>query len=98
MMAPAIPNPMFFTGRKGRGGTNLMTKATMKRPAAQAVKETRLFINNEWVEPKDGGTFDTFNPATGEVLAKVAAASAADVDRAVKAGRAALESGPWARM
>jgi aldehyde dehydrogenase (NAD+) len=72
--------------------------AVLKRPAPPAVKETRLFINNQWVEPSDGGTFDTYNPATGEVLAKVAAATAKDVDKAVKAARTALESGPWATM
>jgi aldehyde dehydrogenase (NAD+) len=72
-------------------------QATLKRPAAPAIRETRLFINNEWVD-STGGTFETYNPATGEVLAKVAQGSAADVDRAVKAARTALESGPWARM
>src|SRR5437763_13277679 len=75
-----------------------MAQAVKKRPAAPAVKQTRLFINNEWVDPVEGGTFDTYNPATGEVLAKVAAASARDVDRAVRAARAALESGPWKTM
>jgi aldehyde dehydrogenase (NAD+) len=75
-----------------------MAPATMKRATAPTARETRLFINNEFVEPSDGGTFETFNPATGEVLAKVAAASAADVDRAVKAARAALETGPWGKM
>jgi aldehyde dehydrogenase (NAD+) len=72
-----------------------MAQATLKRPSAPAVRETRLFINNEWVDPVQGGTFDTYNPATGEVIAKVAAAGPADVDRAVKAARRALESGPW---
>jgi aldehyde dehydrogenase (NAD+) len=76
-----------------------MAQAAAKRQSAKpAIRETRLFINNQWVDPVQGGTFDTFNPATGEVIAKVAAASAADVDRAVKAARTALETGPWARM
>ncbi len=75
-----------------------MTTATMKRATAPAVRETRLFINNEFVEATGGGTFETFNPSTGDVLAKVSAATAADVDRAVKAARAALEKGPWAKM
>jgi aldehyde dehydrogenase (NAD+) len=76
-----------------------MAQATQKRQAAPAVRETRLFINNQWVDPAGGGgTFDTYNPATGEVIAKVAAAGPADVDRAVKAARAALESKPWATM
>src|SRR5215470_7944647 len=71
--------------------------ATMKR-TAPAVKLTKLLIDNQWVDPVDGGSFDTYNPATGEVLAKVAAASAKDVDKAVRAARRALESGPWATM
>ena len=75
-----------------------MAQATLKRPAAPAVKETRLFINNEWVEPAEGKHFDAINPATGEVIVKVAAATAPDVDRAVKAARRALESGPWGKM
>jgi aldehyde dehydrogenase (NAD+) len=75
-----------------------MATATQKRQAGQKVRETRLFINNEFVDPKEGKTFDTFNPATGEVIAKVAEAGAADVDRAVKAARTALESGTWAKM
>src|SRR5262245_42475690 len=75
-----------------------MTTATKKRPTAPAITLTKLFINNEFVDPVQGKTFDTFNPATGEVIAKVAEAGPADVDRAVKAARAALESGPWAKM
>src|SRR5205823_5754671 len=46
----------------------------------------------------EGSHFDTVNPATGAVLASVAAGTAADVDRAVKAARQALEAGPWAAM
>ncbi len=46
------------------------------------------YINGEWT--KIGPSFDTKNPATGEVIAKVGQADAADVDRAVKAARAAL--------
>jgi len=75
-----------------------MAQATLKRPAPPAVKETRLFINNEWVEPAEGKHFDAINPATGEVIVKVAAATAPDVDKAVKAARRALETGPWSKM
>lgn len=69
-----------------------------KRPAPPAVRLTKLLINNQWVDPSDGGTFDTCNPATGKVLAKVGAATAKDVDKAVKAARKALDSGPWGKM
>ena len=50
----------------------------------------QLFINNEWVLPHSGKTFETLNPATGEPLAAVALADAADVDAAVTAARQAF--------
>jgi aldehyde dehydrogenase (NAD+) len=58
----------------------------------------RLLINNEWIEGEKH--FDTSNPATGEVLTQIAAASAANVDRAVQSARRAFEdrSGPWRKM
>ena len=55
------------------------------------------WIAGSRVDPSDGGTFSTFNPADGTVLAEVAHGGAADVDRAVSAAREAL-SGPWARL
>ena len=56
-----------------------------------------LFIDGEFVDPADGASFKTVNPATEEVLADVAEAGAADVDRAVAAARAAYD-GVWGRM
>ena len=58
----------------------------------------RLFINNEWVDPRSGKTVQVFDPATGREIGRVADAGREDVDRAVTAARAALESGPWAAM
>ena len=75
-----------------------MATATLPRPAAPTVRQTRLLIDNQWVDPVEGATFDTYNPATGDVVARVAAATATDVDRAVRAARRALEAGPWGRM
>src|ERR1700734_1546154 len=57
---------------------------------------TKLLIGGEWVEAADGSTFETTNPATGEVLMTCASGQAADVDRAVRAARRAFE-GPWSR-
>ena len=54
----------------------------------------RLLINGEWVEAENGATFATYNPATGEKLADVADASAADIEKAVQAARAAQPA--WA--
>ena len=57
--------------------------------------EYGLLIGGEWVAAEGGKTTETRNPATGEVLARVAAACADDVDRAVKAARAAFDG--WSK-
>lgn len=57
----------------------------------------KLLIGGDWVDAADGGTFETIDPGTGQVLTTVAHGKAADVDRAVRAARAALD-GPWSRM
>lgn len=60
---------------------------------------TGLFINNEWVKSSDGKTFNTVNPATGEVIAEVQQGGKADIDKAVKAARNAFKLGsPWRKM
>jgi len=54
-----------------------------------------LIIDGARVPASDGGTFEVFDPSTGEVLATVAKATTADVGRAVHAARAALDSKAW---
>src|SRR5260221_140334 len=75
-----------------------MAQATLERPSSPPIGDTRLWIDNEYVDPIEGGTFETYNPANGFVLANVAAGTAADIDRAVKVARRALESRPWSTM
>ena len=58
--------------------------------------QTQLFINNEFVDALDGGTFDVLNPFDNSLLCKVSEAKPADVDRAVAAARAAFPK--WAAM
>jgi 4-(gamma-glutamylamino)butanal dehydrogenase len=58
---------------------------------------SRAFIDGVFVDAADGDEFDTLNPATGQVLARVARGRGADVDRAVAAARRAFESGSWSR-
>lgn len=58
----------------------------------------RLWIGNEWADAEGGHTFETVNPATEEVIAEVAEARAAEIDRAVAAARAAFRDGGWRRM
>src|SRR6476646_4508384 len=61
-------------------------------------KNRKMLINGQWVEAASGKTFPTYNPATGEVLARVAEGDREDIDRAVKAALAAFETGPWSKM
>ncbi|MGV3571382.1 MAG: phenylacetaldehyde dehydrogenase StyD [Ramlibacter sp.] len=63
-------------------------------PVAHPIRD-RMMINGEWSAASSGATFDVFNPATGEVIAKVPEATEADIDRAVKAARAALVAPAW---
>src|SRR5437016_92950 len=76
-------------------------------PAPEDSKESRAwldtrqrrfghFIGGEWRAPVEGKYFETADPSTGEKLADVAQGSAADVDAAVRAARAALAS--WQRL
>ena len=62
------------------------------------VQPAKLIINGQAVDAASGETFTTYNPATEEPICAVAKAGPEDVDRAVKAARAAFESGPWPRM
>jgi aldehyde dehydrogenase (NAD+) len=78
-----------------------MTTATAsapKRSATPKISQTKLLIDGQFVDPADGKSFETVNPATGEPIASVAEAGAKDVDRAVKSARKALDIGPWSKM
>jgi acyl-CoA reductase-like NAD-dependent aldehyde dehydrogenase len=59
--------------------------------------KSQLFIDGQFVDAVDGGTFQTANPATSEAIAEVAEAKEADVDQAVRAAVGALH-GPWGAM
>ncbi|MEX1005891.1 MAG: aldehyde dehydrogenase family protein [Acidimicrobiia bacterium] len=61
-----------------------------------SVPHRRLFIGGGFVEATSGETFETVNPATGEVIAVIDHAGDEDVDRAVRAARDAFAH--WAGM
>jgi aldehyde dehydrogenase (NAD+) len=67
------------------------TSAFLKQPK-------QLLIGGEWVDAANGETFETVNPATGQVLVRVAAAGVEDVNRAVDAARKAFESNVWSGL
>jgi gamma-glutamyl-gamma-aminobutyraldehyde dehydrogenase/4-guanidinobutyraldehyde dehydrogenase/NAD-dependent aldehyde dehydrogenase len=63
--------------------------------ADKTVPETRLFIDGAFTDATSGDVLPSVSPRDGTVLAEVQAASAEDVDRAVRSARAAFEDGRW---
>lgn len=63
-----------------------------------STRTRKMLIDGKWVEAASGKTFTTYDPATEQPLAEVAAGDKEDVDRAVRAARRAFEGGPWRRM
>jgi acyl-CoA reductase-like NAD-dependent aldehyde dehydrogenase len=59
---------------------------------------TQAFIDGRYLDAASGATFDTINPATGKLLARVAAGDEEDINRAVGAARAAFRKGSWADL
>ena len=79
-----------------------MDAATAQDQLGKAAKsflagEHQLLIDGKSRDAKSGKRFDVFDPATGQAVAAVAEADAADVDEAVKAARRAFEIGPWSK-
>ncbi|MBX7150915.1 aldehyde dehydrogenase family protein [bacterium] len=62
------------------------------------IKNTKLFINNAFSDSANGKTFSTINPANEKVIAQIAEADKADVDKAVTSARNAFaDGGKWAK-
>jgi len=72
-----------------------MTKADWRAAADKLTFRNLAFIDGVFSPAQSGQTFPTVNPATGAVITEIAACDADDVDRAVKAARAAFEDGRW---
>ena len=68
---------------------------SMPLPGAGVAKG--VFIDNRWAPAASGRTLPVIAPAEGLVFTAIAAGGAEDVDRAVAAGRTALEGGAWGR-
>jgi len=66
-------------------------------PATRALLERpfKMLIDGEWVEAREAGSIDVFNPADGAVIATIPAGEAIDVDAAVGAARQAFEERRW---
>jgi aldehyde dehydrogenase len=77
------------------GGFNNMSIAIAQKTSTVFQEEYGHFIDGRWEAGASGETITQFNPATGEALSRIQAGSPPDVDRAVRAARAAFPS--WSR-
>ena len=77
---------------------SLLTRDEYKAIAATLTLPTQAFIDGSFRPAISGKTFTTTNPATGEVLAQIAACGPEDVDFAVAKARDAFEDGRWSRL
>src|SRR5439155_7040215 len=75
-----------------------VVRKTVARKLPVKVRQTRMLIDGKWIDSVSGRTFETINPATGEVIAHVAEGEKPDVDKAVRAARKAFEKGSWRKM
>ncbi|MHA3050558.1 aldehyde dehydrogenase family protein [Acinetobacter sp. ANC 4639] len=58
----------------------------------------QLYINGQWLSPKNGQTFSSIDPSNEQEIAQVAAASVEDAELAVQAARQAFDQTDWANQ
>lgn len=82
----------------GPQGEHVQDLGFWQQRAAQQTFIDQALIGGRRVSAQSGTTFDAINPATNQLLARVAACGEVEVDLAVASARRAFEQGPWARM
>ena len=75
-----------------------LDRAAVQDAVAKLRFRTQAFIDGEFRPAASGATLPSYNPANGRKIADIAACDAADVEAAVKAARAAFESGVWSGL
>lgn len=78
--------------------SDLLTTEEYKAIAAGLDLPTQAFVDGSFRPARSGRTFDSVNPATGALLAKLPACGPDDVDFAVQKARDAFEDGRWSRL
>ena len=76
----------------------MATAVAPKSSSLPQIRQTECFIGGRWTPSSSGKTFDTYNPATEEVIAQVADGQADDIDAAVRAARKQFDGGEWSKM
>jgi phenylacetaldehyde dehydrogenase len=73
---------------------------TVEAPAASRflAQSKQMLIDGQWVDARSGDQLEVFDPSTGDLLDRVPAGDATDVDLAVAAARRAFENSRWSQM
>ncbi|MGH2635534.1 MAG: aldehyde dehydrogenase family protein, partial [Actinomycetota bacterium] len=94
--------PTLTSGRRGfrprdrgsREGNEAARRAASFHRGASMSEHVQLWIGGEWVDARDGATFEATSPSTGEVIGTVAEGARADAQRAIDAANRAARG--WA--
>jgi gamma-glutamyl-gamma-aminobutyraldehyde dehydrogenase len=78
--------------------SDLLTREEYQAIADGMSFPSNAYINGMFTPAKSGETFETVNPATGEVLTRIASCGPEDLDHAVRKARQTFEKGSWSRM
>lgn len=73
-------------------------QVSMPERRSAGTRDYQHFVEGRWEASADRRSCERSNPATGEVVARFALATSADIDRAVAAARRAFDEGLWPRM
>src|SRR2546422_6835285 len=83
------------------GRVDMTRCVVLYRPAMEQARvlaaSRRMFIDGQWVEASNGGTYAIPNPATEEPIGTAPDATVDDMRRAIAAARRAFDNGPWTR-
>ena len=89
-----IKTGMFLKRHQQILRTNSRVFSQSQRPEIK-IHQTKLLIDNKFVNSVSGKTFDVIDPSTEKVVASVQEAGPEDIDLAVNAARRAFDEGPW---
>jgi gamma-glutamyl-gamma-aminobutyraldehyde dehydrogenase len=78
--------------------TDVLTREEYVGVAKEMTFPASSWINGKFTSARSGETYDSTNPATGEVIAKIASCGEEEVDYAVKKARQAFDAGVWSKM
>jgi len=78
--------------------SKLLSRSEYQQIANGLKLPSHAFIAGEFVPSCSGETMETHNPATGELLNRIASCDRVDVDRAADEARKTFDSGVWSRM